>query len=213
VSVVLTGVVVLWTALGYLAIIEVVPSCGRSQLRYRLWGLRDDLVDAIRAGEFKDSELARELVSEIEVLIRGVHEVTIFRMLALVMLSGGKHLRADIESEEAAWKEKLDRLTPADKKKIKRFDTDFRGEVIWHALTRTPSGWIVTALLSPILLIRALMDIQRTRRRAKRKNRSLYGILIESAKVHAADSIGIDASLAYIRERVRDDQPLSACVH
>lgn len=59
----------------------------RSLLRYRCWGVRDEMVDGMRDGHLNDSEDARALIRLAESAVKGAEILTPVKLLSLVWLS------------------------------------------------------------------------------------------------------------------------------
>jgi hypothetical protein len=66
----------------YISIIYIVPSSERSRFRYRLWKLRDRVVDEIYDGRFENVEQPKRLVALIELAIYSAEEISWLKVMA-----------------------------------------------------------------------------------------------------------------------------------
>lgn len=69
--------------LGWFSVVLLIPGYTESILRYRLWRVRDQVYDDIASGKLPDCRASRNLIDEVETLIRASHHMTLPRILLL----------------------------------------------------------------------------------------------------------------------------------
>ncbi len=143
---------------------KVVPSCNMSIFRYRLWGLRDRLVDQIRDGAFDDDERAREVLEFVEVAITAAPDIGAVKLLFARWSCRGVPVSAPF---------RLDGLSANDKSLLGQYLNEFHHYLVRHILLGNPSGWVLTAVAFPVAFIATL--VERARRRGDGDKRSLIG--------------------------------------
>jgi hypothetical protein len=182
----------------------VIPSCARSIFRYRLWRLRDDLVDDLRGGTFEDVEQPRRLVREVETAIRAARDLTVFRVVLFTMLARGHE---PPEREEVD----LSVLSKPDRERLGRYMKTFHWLLTRHVLAGTVSGWIFTAIVFPLA---AIAVTYRSLRIFRSTPLSVPRIIFKQAKRNVRREVDIDAALPYLSERDRraKQEKLSAFV-
>lgn len=128
----------------WFSLVKVVPDCATSRFRYRLWQLRDELVDDVRHDEFSNGERARRFVSSFEWAIEQAADLSALNLI-LLHISRPHSDRADPLA--------LDGLDPADAQRLGAYREKFEVAVATKALLGTPSGWIALVLVVPIGLV------------------------------------------------------------
>jgi len=143
-SVLLTAYVVAMAMFAWISLAKIVPDCATSQFRYRVWRLRDALVDDIRHDKYHDQERARKFVSLFERAIEHASELSLLNVIFL-HISRPHNERTDPLD--------LKGLDADDVERLAGYREDFERAVAMKALFGTPSGWIFVAVLSPIALV------------------------------------------------------------
>lgn len=77
-------------------VIYGVPSLARSAYRYRLWGVRDELWDAVFRGELVGVAEAERLLASVEMRIRSVHNWSAVSLLS-AMYAMHRHLPEKVQ--------------------------------------------------------------------------------------------------------------------
>jgi hypothetical protein len=134
--------------LAWACIVWIVPSYATSHLRYRLWRLRDELVDDIRAGKFDDDEQPRELVAIVESVIERAAEFSALNVV-LLRLSVGRRFRPPHPL-------KLDKVSDRDRERLEQCLEGLLDAVMVKSLLGTPSGWLMCVVLFPVALLSAI---------------------------------------------------------
>jgi hypothetical protein len=130
---------------------KVIPACNRSMFRFRLWKLRDELADEIRAGVFHDSARARELMVLTEDVIERAAEVSAGRLLLLHAAARG---RLHYLTEAAIGLEGLDEHDlPLLTARCRTLEWVMRR----HVMFGSPVGWLLLATLVPLSLLAAIV--------------------------------------------------------
>jgi hypothetical protein len=124
---------------------RVIPAANRSLYRYDLWRMRDELVDALRAGALpRKHEAVRHLVVALDAAIRLSSRLSLLRMFVLYRTLRAK---TDLplppstvgmsEPEVQLFNEFVSRLTH---------------RTIHHLFVSSPSGWLAILLFEPFYL-------------------------------------------------------------
>src|SRR4051812_30215362 len=64
------------TLLAWVSVFNIIPNCSTSRFRYRVWRIRDSLVDDLRAGTFTIREQPEHLVNLFETAIEEAGDVS-----------------------------------------------------------------------------------------------------------------------------------------
>lgn len=194
-SAVWTGVIVLWAVAAWFALTKVIPSCSVSLFRYRLWRIRDDLVDAIGQGAFTDDAAPKKLVADIEVFIRAAPDVNIITAGLHRWIGWGMDLSPDGDPFD------FERAPKADRALLQKYADRFQGAFAKQVLLGRPSGWLLLVVFAPSIAGIVLVS--------QIKNRSGYGSFVRETKSHMRDEIHIEPALELLRERSPDGRTVS----
>lgn len=132
------GAIVVWSL-----VIFFIPWCQVSQLRYRLWQIRDEVAADIRARRLADSEAMRDLVVRIESFIRNAHRLTYAKCLPFLCIP--KEAVQQLRSQRMAL---VGQLSPAERTIYDEYFGRFNSALTRHLLFGAPSGWVVLVLAS-----------------------------------------------------------------
>jgi hypothetical protein len=201
VNVLLVVVLVCLTILAWLSIVKIVPASFVSRLRYQLWQLRDDTVDDIRLGEIKDVEQARRFVAQLEAAIVVAPDFSLLNMVIF-----GWILRS---YEPSTQRIELDKLEPRDRERLEPRVAQYQWALIRHALLGTPSGWVISLLVLPLSLARALF--RSTHRPDDGPPRSVRAKTKFEVQEEVARVGGVDPTVAVLSYRV-GARHVSACL-
>ena len=129
----------------------VVPSCQTTFFRNRLWRIRDDLADDVRAGRFADHrEVANELYRHIDIVIRFGADLSPAKVTLFHVFSIG------VEKTES-WDENFSVVKDDDdRERLKEHYKRVRSAMVFHFYGGSPSGWLLFALvtlLTPLVVI------------------------------------------------------------
>jgi len=134
----------------WLSVTKVVPSCATSRYRYRLWRLRDGLSDDIRHGKFHDVEAAKNVRLLIDLAIEDAEDLSALNLL----LFGLVVRKSDLPEDPLG----LADLRPHDRDCLNERLTEVQDALLSKTLFGSVSGWFITALVSPVVLVAALRD-------------------------------------------------------
>lgn len=178
-SVLLIIDVIALALLAWFSLFKIVPDCATSRFRYRLWRLRDDLVDELRRDAFRDPERARRFVWFIEGFIEEADDLSALNWVWWSTATRGykcDDYPLDLES-----------LQTEDAARLQRY----RDELVWaiflKVMAGTPSGWIGAVIGIPILLAGELV------RRFKGRNAS--GSVLDHARQQVVEDFDLNAGL------------------
>jgi hypothetical protein len=115
----------------------VVPAMLRSMFRYRLWRLRDKVVDEILAGDLPGKMYCHRLVHLVEAFIITSREVTIWRWT--VGFRPSKDIVRDVAEEN---ERELGELTEEERARALCHYRQLRKIVVKHLVFGSPSGWM-----------------------------------------------------------------------
>lgn len=110
-----------------------------SEVRSRLWMLRDWLVDDINAGVYDAPLEARRLVAEIEDAIRLLPELSAFRVFLVHSLVKREGLQGTLDS---GWFDP-GQLSPADRGRIHECYHGYQRALVRKVLAGSPSGLVL----------------------------------------------------------------------
>ncbi len=142
----------LWTGLAVVAwagIVYGIPRCERSRFRYDLWGLRDEIVDALLEEKVGRGAAVDHLRKQIEWTIRNADAVTPIDF-ALVTWS-----TECIDPSHAA--PDLSGLSIEDRQMINRWRKKFAIILARHLIRGSTSGWMFFWCMTPALALRNLL--------------------------------------------------------
>jgi len=108
-----------------LSLLVVIPWCLRSLFRYRLWRLRDSIVDGVHAGDLPVDDAAR-LLSRVDNTIRYAREITALNMFLVSAATRG------LEEHEPPLDERL-----------REYEGKWEDATVRHVIYGSPSGWAV----------------------------------------------------------------------
>jgi len=109
--------------------------------------MRDELQDALLAGEFEDSTQPTKLKRLMELTIRSADELRPTRMIVLMSLTKGK--RPPFDPEEESINFELDKANPQDKPRLMALWSGFITPVINHVLIGSWSGLLLKPARRP----------------------------------------------------------------
>jgi hypothetical protein len=180
----LTVSVVAIALFAWASVVRIVPFCAVSLFRYRLWRIRDQLVDEVRHGKFDDIEQPKILVSLVEATIAGAKDLTALNMLLLRLAAP-----RDVSPPHPL---NLDDLNPSDRELVEGHLHRLLREMAIHTLGGTPSGWICSIVLLPLAVVVTVV----TRLRGKGDG----GSVIQATKLHVLEEVD-PAALALMSRR------------
>lgn len=129
-------------------VLFAVPKNQASRFRYRLWRLRDDIVDAQISGEIEESPEATQLVEAIEAGIESARDLSPLRFLIVFMfMATSPHLREQLKRHGLP---KI-ALMP------KNYGHSFGRLLLKHLLFGSVSGWIFSIVLFGLIMPFALI--------------------------------------------------------
>ena len=136
--------------LGWVSLFKLVPACSMSLMRYRLWRLRDQLVDEIRQESYDNATAAEILVSRTEAFIEHAPKVSLLNLTLMRLAHRGSP-------------ELIDRLTLSmkdlntdDHARVKAHVDEFENAMLARSMFGTPSGWISILVLVPVSIVIAI---------------------------------------------------------
>lgn len=184
-------------ALAGRALLHTIPDSLVSLFRYRLWALRDTIVDEILGGLYQDRRAAVRVAREVELVIDYANELTMFKFFVFNRLARDPDLP---RYEELT----LDELSATDRERLARHLDELYSYVGHHAFLGSPSGWVSFIALFPYAAVVGL--IRYLRNRGSRKDSGIDS-LFEEAK-HAARSRAdiqedLEDALTVLRRRDR----------
>jgi hypothetical protein len=132
-------VVAAWASL-----FKVVPDSATSRCRYRLWRLRDQLVDEIRHGEYEDPRPPELLVEYIELGIEDAGDLTAANAVLFHLTT--RRLESPPDPFD------FSTFQPRDSALVKERLEEFEGALLSKVFFGSPSGWVLSAVALPIAL-------------------------------------------------------------
>jgi hypothetical protein len=133
----------------YISIIYIVPSSERSRFRYRLWKLRDRVVDEIYDGRFENVEQPQRLVALIEIAIYSADEISWLKVMAARLMKKpppGRPMKLLVD---------LQAVSERDRELLEARLNVLYWCVARHVFLGTPSGWLA-CLRRPFLTLHML---------------------------------------------------------
>lgn len=137
----------------WFSIFKVVPSYATSRCRYRLWQLRDELADSIRNGEFETPDAARRIVSVVELAIEDAEDLSALNVRLFYWVSRDERLSNDPFH--------LTALSTGDARSLRKALSEFESALLAKTLLGSPSGWLMTLFLTPVVAISAIRTNER----------------------------------------------------
>lgn len=189
-STILTVILLSLAAGASTIIFYVFPSSTASLLRYKLWPLRDELVDGLNNDEFHDVTQPRNLVREIELAIESAEELRPLRMVVLMSLARGKRPPGDYPVFDVA------KADEADKVRLELVCRRFMSAVINHVLFGSWSGLVV----APILIFAAAIE-SILKGRMGRDGGADHGSVVDDMKQVVRREIDVEPTLRVLAER------------
>jgi hypothetical protein len=169
-------------------IFALIPACLRSLTRHRLWQLRDRVVDELLDGSYEDTEKPMQLVEDAELAIAYLERLSMFNFLVAKLAASGLDLPTKAPLD-------LSGLSPSDRERLQVHLSEFQRALSKQVLLRTPSGWIITlALLPLVLVITALRHLFGSRDSEGRS-------VIEDTKIQVRDEVELEPALSLLRSR------------
>jgi hypothetical protein len=155
-EVLIFAVLVALVSLACYHLLVSVPAHMRSFLRYKLWKIRDDAVDAVLRGDLPDNAYVADFIKMVESSIRQTKRASM--VILLGHMSAGMLALAKAEAEKD--KRAASALEPAHRETISALNDRVRRALVCHFLIGCPSGWmLLLALLFalPFLWLFALL--------------------------------------------------------
>lgn len=150
-SIVLTVWLVVLALATIVVVFYIFPAGGTSLLRYRLWPLRDEMVDAIRNDEFKDNDQPKRLLRIVEATIDTADDLRPLHMIVLMILLRKR------PSAGADWAFDLAQAHTADTARLQGMHRRYISSVIRHLLYGSPSALIFAFVALPTFAVVALL--------------------------------------------------------
>lgn len=144
-SVLLTTSIVTLALGAWFSVFKIVPDCATSHFRYRLWRLRDCLVDEIRHGEYENAEKPRRLLALIELVIAEAADLSALNLLLAHLAARGVERRDDPLG--------LRGLRVEDASRLQKHRSELEHAMFAKAFAGTPSGWIAMLIAGPLAVI------------------------------------------------------------
>lgn len=138
------GVAAFLTFGAWAGIVLILPNVLKSRARYQLWGLRDEVVDAMFLYEtLPDDRYTRELVTTIEHSIRHAEKLTLLDYVFMPKPPSEfiRRQREELAAAEA-------RLRPEGAKRLRAFLERYERIIGSKVLFGSPSGWLALPLVS-----------------------------------------------------------------
>jgi hypothetical protein len=186
-SIVLTIWLVALAVASAVVFFYVFPASGTSLLRYRLWPLRDELVDAIRRGEFKEDDQPKRLLRLVEASIYTADELRPLRMIILMAL-----LRKRPSTGED-WAFELSHAHVSDVPRLQGMHRRYISSLIRHLLYGSPSALVFAVVVLPTFAILALLK--------GRSSEPPDGDVMEDVKEALRNEISFEPTLRVLAQR------------
>ena len=153
----LLAIAVIVSALfAWFSFFSIIPRNLEAICRYRLWEIRDELVDDVRAGKFKDEDEPRKVQYVIEAFIEAASELTPLRLGLMMAISRRHDNRVKLPAPIS-----LKGLCRGDKERLGAYIVRFNSAITWRVLLGSPSGWALTLASVPLVLLALLIDLFR----------------------------------------------------
>lgn len=135
---------------GWTGVIFVIPWCQRSRYRYRLWQMRDQIVDDVICNKIPSHPAVVELVARIETHIRCVDSFTLASTMTEYIGRRAFELPVDGSLDVTL-------LGSTEGAIISRYLSEFNKAKVRHLFVGSPSGWIAFALVPSAFVIAELL--------------------------------------------------------
>lgn len=142
----------------WLCVLWIVPARLTSLYRYRLWLLRDDVVDDVLSGRLSPSDTICDFVDAIENAVQQARSMTLLKWL-LTPLPPPEYLA----SRMGAMERDMNRLDEEAKARFKRHLGRFQDVVMWYLLSTSLVGWLLIVGITAINGVRALVSVLKSR--------------------------------------------------
>jgi hypothetical protein len=170
----------------------VVPSCQVSRFRYRLWGLRDRVVDDLISATLPETPPIEELVYEVELAIRQAPDIR------LVNFALAWKAAKELPARERA---PLTGLSESQRQLVQGYREELYGDIARHLFRGSPPKWLASRALSIFFAAKAF-------RKDRRNQRSKGGDVVERRVVRELKK----NPTLWIPPHREPKEPLSACV-
>ncbi len=148
--------VLLVTTLWAIFVIQV-PRTLRSLFRYRLWAIRDAVVDDVLRGSLPKSPLVRDDIRQIESIIANSEAVTFLQFLFLPRLP-----KKYVEARKALRAEEFKKLTEKQQGVLSGYTDALRSSVLKHLFFGSFAGCTVLGLVAAVAFVVAIVAAVRT---------------------------------------------------
>ena len=188
----------------YITFVLVIPSFGKSLYRYRLWRLRDELMDEIIHDRLPDNMITRCVVSRIEVAIEGSNRHSFFSIVCNGMFPRKVGNISQLLMDDVNELQKLKRQqSPGVLAILAKYEDRLDSLSREWALLASPSGLSLIApimsIVLPIALIFALF---------KRLKMSLSPVSWETHTVTIIRTNVIENMMTHVPTPAKDDVPV-----
>jgi hypothetical protein len=146
--VVVIGVTLLWLYV-VAAVVVLIPAAIRSVFRYRLWRIRDAIVEDQMSGVLTDAPLVNALIEGVERVIRNSAKVTILEWEMKHRLPERRAL-----ASERFFERGLKQLTSEQQHRILGHLEEFDGAIERQLFLGSPFGWIAFAVYGLVYVAR-----------------------------------------------------------
>jgi hypothetical protein len=132
---------------GWLGLVFFVPSNLRSLFRYRLWRLRDQMVDQVILGKLPPIPFVENYIRMIEVVIMRTSQITLLHWAwAPTSSSAVERFESDLREAERI-------LSDDQKRLLEQSRGQFQGIIVHRLLFGSVSGWGFLAVSCPIVTV------------------------------------------------------------
>lgn len=174
------------TLFAWFCVVRIIPSCNVSMYRYRLWQLRDQVVDDVREGVFRDATQPQRLVQFIEGIIVLAPELGAVKLA--VMRWSCRHV------PDAEYPFDLQGLRPQEREIMQARISELGALTARRILFGSPSGWFLMLVLTSLALVSSLV--------ARLLSGGADGSsVIEEARHRVRDEIEVDRTLVLLGNR------------
>lgn len=127
-----------------------IPKIQVSRLRYKLWKLRDEIVDRVLSGELPDSSEVRGAVEGVEETIRCAPTLTPFNFLVMLWALWDTGLRSQVKE---AWSERNRKLPEPEASELEPYQRRLGKAMLFHVALGSPSGWASCAIFAIVMFV------------------------------------------------------------
>lgn len=128
----------------WVGVVLLVPRNLRSIFRYRLWRLRDEVVDDVLAGRMPHSPLIRSFIGGVEGIIEHASHVTLLRALCIPVSP------ALVRKHRGFVFTHFRELSKDERAKYKSYEKSMRSIVMRRLLLGSVSGWAFLVAIFPV---------------------------------------------------------------